>query len=232
LQKQQTEALRRRPFSILLFDEIEKASKEVLTVFLQLMDDGRITDGKGRVVDGRNCFIVMTSNLGAEFLASKDNEIDPLTREKIQGAIRDHFLPEFLNRISKPVIFQPLSRKEIRAIVDLRLGEVQHRLKQNRRNITIQCAEEVKDHIAESGFSHVYGARQLGRVIEQKVLDPLAVLILRESIRDGEPARVVMRNDQIVVLPNDQIVVLPNDQEVSTKTKTRSAARKAAARKD
>ncbi|KAJ5161976.1 heat shock protein [Penicillium capsulatum] len=205
---QLTESLRRRPFSILLFDEVEKAAKEVLTVLLQLMDDGRITDGQGRIVDAKNCIVVMTSNLGAEYLArptTKDGRIEPQTRELVMGALRDYFLPEFLNRISSTVIFNRLTRKEIRKIVDLRLSEVQKRLTQNDRNVIIQCTDEVKDYLGESGYSPAYGARPLARIIEREVLNRLAVLILRGSIRDGETARVIMRDGRIDVLPNHEI---------------------------
>lgn len=205
---QLTENLRRRPFSILLFDEVEKAAKEVLTVLLQLMDDGRITDGQGRIVDARNCIVVMTSNLGAEFLSrptTKDGRIDPQTRELVLGALRDYFLPEFLNRISSTVIFNRLTRREIRRIVDLCLNEVQRRLEQNDRNVTISCTEEVKDYLGDAGYSPAYGARPLGRIIEREVLNRLAILILRGSIRDGEVARVVMQEGRIDVLPNHEL---------------------------
>ncbi|KAJ5871891.1 uncharacterized protein N7529_004244 [Penicillium soppii] len=205
---QLTESLRRRPFSILLFDEVEKAAKEVLTVLLQLMDDGRITDGQGRIVDAKNCIVVMTSNLGAEFLArptTKDGRIDPQTRELVMGALRDYFLPEFLNRISSTVIFNRLTRREIRKIVDLRLEEVQKRLEHNGRHVTIKCTEEVKDYLGSAGYSPAYGARPLGRLIEREVLNRLAVLILRGSIQDGEVARVVMREGRIDVLPNHEV---------------------------
>ncbi|KAL4895650.1 P-loop containing nucleoside triphosphate hydrolase protein [Aspergillus ambiguus] len=207
---QLTENLRRRPFSILLFDEVEKAAKEVLTVLLQLMDDGRITDGQGRIVDARNCIVVMTSNLGAEFLArptTKDGRIDPATRELVMGALRDYFLPEFLNRISSIVVFNRLTKREIRKIVDLRLSEIQKRLEQNNRNVTIECTEEVKDYLGASGYSPAYGARPLARIIEREVLNRLAILILRGSIRDGEVARVVMRDGRIDVLPNHEVPV-------------------------
>ncbi|RDW90129.1 ATP-dependent Clp protease ATP-binding subunit [Aspergillus mulundensis] len=214
---QLTESLRRRPFSILLFDEVEKAAKEVLTVLLQLMDDGRITDGQGRVVDARNCIVVMTSNLGAEYLArptTKDGKIDPQTRELVMGALRNYFLPEFLNRISSTVIFNRLSKKEIRKIVDLRLDEIQRRLEQNNRNVIVECTEEVKDYLGQSGYSPAYGARPLARIIEREVLNRLAVLILRGSIQDGEVARVVMRDGRIDVLPNHEIPV-DEDQEMT-----------------
>lgn len=202
---QLTESLRRRPFSILLFDEVEKAAKEVLTVLLQLMDDGRITDGQGRIVDAKSCIVVMTSNLGAEYLTrsiDRDGRIEPHVREQVMGALRDYFLPEFLNRISSTVIFNRLTKREIRKIVDLRLSEVQKRLEHNGRNVLIECTEEVKDYLAAAGYSPAYGARPLGRLIEREVLNRLAVLILRGSIRDGEEARVVMNDGRIDVLPN------------------------------
>lgn len=202
---QLTEALRRKPFSILLFDEVEKAAKEVLTVLLQLMDDGRITDGQGRVIDARNCIVVMTSNLGAEFLArpaGKDGKIDPTTRELVMNALRNYFLPEFLNRISSTVIFNRLTRKEIRKIVDLRISEIQKRLADNNRNIAISVSNEAKDYLGNAGYSPAYGARPLARLIEQEVLNKLAVLILRGSIQDGEVARVELIDNKIVVLSN------------------------------
>ena len=212
---QLTEALRRRPFSILLFDEVEKAAKEVLTVLLQLMDDGRITDGQGRVVDAKNCIVVMTSNLGAEYLSrptGADGQIDPATRELVMGALRNYFLPEFLNRISSTIIFNRLTKREIRKIVDVRLSEIQRRLEQNDRNVTIECTEEVKDYLGEAGYSPAYGARPLSRLIEKEVLNRLAVLMLRGAILDGETARVVMRGGRIEVLPNH--VDVDNDEEM------------------
>ena len=202
---QLTESLRRRPFSILLFDEVEKAAKEVLTVLLQLMDDGRITDGQGRVVDAKNCIVVMTSNLGAEYLARQhapDGKIDSGTRELVMNSLRNYFLPEFLNRISSVVIFNRLTRREIRRIVDVRLDEIQKRLASNERKVTIECTDAVKDHLGSAGYSPAYGARPLARLIEQEVLNRLAVLILRGAIQDGEMARVVMENGRVTVLPN------------------------------
>lgn len=202
---QLTEALRRRPFSILLFDEVEKAAKEVLTVLLQLMDDGRITDGQGRIVDAKNCIVVMTSNLGAEYLSrpnAPDGRIDPTTRDMVMGALRNYFLPEFLNRINSVVIFNRLTKREIRKIVDLRLSEIQKRLSSNGRNIKIETTDEVRDYLGSAGYSPAYGARPLARLIEKEVLNRMAVLILRGSIKDGEAARVVLEDGHIVVLPN------------------------------
>ncbi|KAJ3559067.1 hypothetical protein NPX13_g9589 [Xylaria arbuscula] len=202
---QLTEALRRKPFSILLFDEVEKAAKEVLTVLLQLMDDGRITDGQGRVVDAKNCIVVMTSNLGAEYLArpaGRDGKIDDATRELVMNSLRNYFLPEFLNRINSIIIFNRLTRREIRKIVELRLSEIQKRLEDNNRKVTIECTEEVKDYLGSAGYSPAYGARPLQRLIEKEVLNRLAVLILRGAIKDGESARVVLVDNKIQVLPN------------------------------
>lgn len=202
---QLTEALRRKPFSILLFDEVEKAAKEILTVLLQLMDDGRITDGQGRVVDAKNCIVVMTSNLGAEYLirpGAKEGNVDPATKELVMGALRNYFLPEFLNRINSVVIFNRLTRKEIRRIVDLRISEIQKRLEDNGRKVTIEVSDEAKDYLGNSGYSPAYGARPLARLIEKEVLNKMAILILRNNIRDGEIARVELDDGRIVVLAN------------------------------
>lgn len=205
---QLTEALRRRPFSILLFDEIEKAAKEVLTVLLQLLDDGRITDSTGRVVDGKNTVIIMTSNLGSQYITSRshsaDGRIDPTTKELVNEAIRQHFLPEFINRISSIVIFNRLAKREIRKIVDLRLIDIQKRLQSNNRNVIIRVDEKTKDYLGEAGYSPNYGARPLNRVIEREVLNKLAVLLLRGAIRDGEVAHITMdeTGHRIIVIPN------------------------------
>ncbi|KAI1661756.1 heat shock protein [Daldinia decipiens] len=202
---QLTEALRRKPFSILLFDEVEKAAKEILTVLLQLMDDGRITDGQGRVVDAKNCIVVMTSNLGAEYLsrpAGRDGKIDATTRDLVLNALRNYFLPEFLNRINSTVIFNRLTRREIRRIVDLRLDEIQKRLSDNDRNVRIEITDEAKDYLGSAGYSPAYGARPLARLIEKEVLNRLAVLILRGGVKDGEVARVIMVGNKIQVLAN------------------------------
>jgi len=202
---QLTEALRRKPFSILLFDEVEKAAKEVLTVLLQLMDDGRITDGQGRVIDARNCIVIMTSNIGAEYLqraTSTNGRIDDTTKALVKKALEDYFLPEFLNRISETIIFNRLSKTEIRKIVEIRLAEIQKRLGANGRDVNIDCSPAVRDWLGSAGYNPQYGARPLARLIETEVLNKLAVLILRGSIKDGETARVVMDNGRIKVLGN------------------------------
>ena len=204
---QLTEALRRKPFSILLFDEVEKAAKEVLTVLLQLMDDGRITDGQGRVVDARNCIVVMTSNLGAEYLmrpGAAEGRVDAHTKDMVMSALRNYFLPEFLNRISSTVVFNRLTRREIRKIVDLRITEIQKRLEDNGRKVFIDVSDEAKDYLGAQGYSPAYGARPLARLIEKEVLNRLAILILRNSIRDGEIARVECMDGRLVVLANHE----------------------------
>ncbi|RGP70740.1 hsp98 [Fusarium sporotrichioides] len=214
---QLTEALRRKPFSILLFDEVEKAAKEVLTVLLQLMDDGRITDGQGRVVDAKNCIVVMTSNLGAEYLVRpgvKEGRVDSGTRELVMNALRNYFLPEFLNRINSVVIFNRLTRREIRKIVDIRLTEIQKRLEDNGRKVHIDVSDEAKDYLGNSGYSPAYGARPLSRLIEKEVLNRLAILILRNNIRDGEYARVELIDGKIVVLSNHSDSELGEDDDM------------------
>lgn len=196
---------------------MEKAAKEVLTVLLQLMDDGRITDGQGRQVDAKNCIVVLTSNLGAEYLSrpnAPDGKIDPTTKEMVMTALRNYFLPEFLNRISSIVIFNRLTKKEIRKIVDVRLDEIQKRLSGNGRNVKIQPTNEVKDYLGAAGYSPAYGARPLARLIEKELLNRMAVLILRGSIRDGEVARVVLEDGHIVVLPNHGESDVDEDDEM------------------
>jgi ATP-dependent Clp protease ATP-binding subunit ClpA len=214
---QLTEALRRRPFSILLFDEVEKAAKEVLTVLLQLMDDGRITDGQGRVIDAKNCIVVMTSNLGAEYLSrnnAPDGRIDPTTKELVMNALRNYFLPEFLNRISSIVIFNRLTRREIRKIVDVRLNEIQKRLEANDKKITIDATDEVRDYLGAAGYSPAYGARPLQRLIEKEILNRLAVLLLRGAIKDGEIARVELDDGRVIVLPNHTDSDMEDDEDM------------------
>jgi len=202
---QLTEALRRKPFSILLFDEVEKAAKEVLTILLQLMDDGRITDGQGRVIDARNCIVIMTSNIGAEYLqraTTANGKIDDTTKAMVKKALEDYFLPEFLNRISETIIFNRLSKAEIRKIVEVRLGEIQKRLESNGRNVKIECTPDVKNWLGTAGYNPSYGARPLARLIETEVLNKLAVMILRGNIKDGETARVYLDNGRIKIHPN------------------------------
>src|SRR4051812_29638765 len=186
-----TEAVRRRPYQVILFDEIEKAHHDVFNVLLQVLDDGRLTDGQGRTVDFRNTLIVMTSNLGSEYLvAQKEGEDTEAVREEVMGVVRSHFRPEFLNRVDEIILFHRLKRSEMGAIVDIQMKRLQKLLED--RKIVLTLDEEARAWIADKGYDPAYGARPLKRVIQKHVQDPLAELILAGEIKDGEtvPVRV------------------------------------------
>jgi ATP-dependent Clp protease ATP-binding subunit ClpB len=185
---QLTEAVRRRPYSVVLFDEIEKAHPEVFNVLLQVLDDGRLTDGQGRTVDFRNTVIIMTSNLGSEYIQALLPHREEEAYERVMQAVRAHFRPEFLNRIDEIIMFRPLTREQLSQIVDIQLRQVRQRLKQ--RNITLQVTLRAKEWLAERGYDPVYGARPLKRVIQRELLDPLANMLLRGEVRDGETVLV------------------------------------------
>ncbi|KAL5534247.1 hypothetical protein ACEPAG_709 [Sanghuangporus baumii] len=200
---QLTEYIRRKPYSIVLIDEIEKASREFVTLFLQVLDDGRLTDGQGRVVDFRNTVIIMTSNLGAAYLQDMgDGPVKPETRALVMNAIQGHFPPEFINRIDEIVIFRSLSRRNITKIVDIRLKEVQERLSE--RKMVIRVSPEAKEYLASVGYSPIYGARPLNRAIQQELLNPLSILILENAVRDGEAVDVQFDG------PHNRLVIVPN----------------------
>ncbi|KAI8995647.1 P-loop containing nucleoside triphosphate hydrolase protein [Trametes punicea] len=202
---QLTEYIRRKPYSIVLIDEIEKASREFYQLFLQVLDDGRLTDGQGRVVDFRNTVIIMTSNLGAAFLNDMgEGPVKPQTRELVMGAIRAHFPPEFINRIDEIVIFRTLSRANVLKIVDIRLKEVQERLTD--RKMKLELDDAAKNYLMSIGYSPVYGARPLNRAIQQELLNPLSVMILSERIRDGETVRVTFDG------PHNRLQIIPNHE--------------------
>ncbi|KAM4055283.1 heat shock protein hsp98 [Hirsutella rhossiliensis] len=159
----------------------------------------------------------MTSNLGAEYLTRpgvKEGRVDTTTRELVLNALRNYFLPEFLNRINSVVIFNRLTRREIRKIVDIRLGEIQKRLEDNGRKVHIDVSDEAKDYLGNSGYSPAYGARPLSRLIEKEVLNRLAILILRNNVRDGETARVEMVDGKIVVLANHPDSEMGDDEDM------------------
>ncbi len=172
-----TEAVRRRPYQVVLFDEVEKAHPDVFNVLLQVLDDGRLTDGQGRTVDFRNTLIIMTSNLGAEYLVSLGEEegVDQ-ARGMVMAALRAAFRPEFLNRIDEIVLFQRLKRADMGAIVDIQMGRLRQLVED--RKLVIDLAPAARDWLAEKGYDPAYGARPLKRVIQKNVQDPLAGLIL------------------------------------------------------
>jgi ATP-dependent Clp protease ATP-binding subunit ClpB len=180
-----TEAVRRRPYQVVLFDEIEKAHPDVFNVLLQVLDDGRLTDGQGRTVDFRNTLIIMTSNLGAEYLvAQKAGEDSEAVREEVMGVVRGHFRPEFLNRVDEIILFHRLRKDQMSAIVDIQLGRLAKLLED--RKITLEIDDAARAWLAEKGYDPAYGARPLKRVIQKNVQDPLAELILAGSVKDGE----------------------------------------------
>ena len=188
-----TEAVRRRPYQVVLFDEIEKAHPDVFNVLLQVLDDGRLTDGQGRTVDFRNTLIIMTSNLGSEYLvAQKEGEDTDAVRDEVMGVVRAHFRPEFLNRVDEIILFHRLKRTRDgrdRRHPDGAPAEAARRAQDHARRST----PEARDWLAEKGYDPAYGARPLKRVIQKHVQDPLAELILSGEIHDGETVPVRAR---------------------------------------
>jgi len=178
---QLTEAVRRRPYAVVLLDEIEKAHPEVLNVLLQLLDDGRLTDGKGRTVDFKNTVVIMTSNLGSQFLTGELNEG---LRRQIMDALRDHFRPEFLNRVDEIIFFHPLSREHMKKIIDIQVAGLMKRLEE--RKIHVVLTDTAKEHLVEEGYDPAYGARPLKRTIQRRVLDPLAMRVLEGEFGEGD----------------------------------------------
>jgi ATP-dependent Clp protease ATP-binding subunit ClpB len=188
---QLTEVVRRRPYSVVLFDEIEKAHPDVFNVLLQILDDGRLTDGQGRTVDFRNCVLIMTSNIGSQLIVDLGPGQRGELERRVQDALRAHFKPEFLNRIDETIIFHQLERGQIRRIVDIQLERVQGLLAE--RRIQLDVSDAARDLVAEKGYDPHYGARPLKRVIQRMLQDPLAMKILEGAIPDGSKVRVDAR---------------------------------------
>src|SRR5438067_2153319 len=184
---QLSEAVRRKPYSVILFDEIEKAHHDVFNVLLQVLDDGRLTDGQGRTVDFKNAVVIMTSNIGSQVITGYAGAHETM-RERVLDALREHFRPEFLNRIDDIVVFHALSRAEVRKIVDLQLARLGSRLAD--RRLTLEFTDRAKDYLAERGYDPVYGARPLRRAIQQEVETRLAQPIVAGDVRDGGQVRV------------------------------------------
>ncbi len=184
-----TEAVRRRPYQVVLFDEIEKAHPDVFNVLLQVLDDGRLTDGQGRTVDFRNTLIIMTSNLGSEFLVNQpEGEDTGAVREQVMGMVRAHFRPEFLNRVDEIILFHRLQKSEMGRIVEIQFGRLQKLLEDRKITLTLDAA--ARDWLATKGWDPAYGARPLKRVIQRYLQDPLAEMILAGNVQDGD--RVVI----------------------------------------
>ncbi|MGD0003400.1 MAG: ATP-dependent chaperone ClpB [Anaerolineaceae bacterium] len=197
---QLTEAVRRRPYSVVLFDEIEKAHPEVFNVLLQLLDDGRLTDGQGRTVDFRNTLVIMTSNLGNELWLRQDHEV---TREDVNGILQAHFRPEFLNRLDEIVIFHPLAKAEMRAIVDIQLRRVEKMLAE--RGFKLEVSEDARDFLVEAGYDPDYGARPLKRSIQRELMDPLALRLLNGDFRSGETILVACHGESLDFAPQKEM---------------------------
>ncbi len=193
---QLTEAVRQRPYTVVLFDEIEKAHPEVFNVLLQLLDDGRLTDSKGRTVDFKNTVIIMTSNLGSDLIAEYQEKPEK-QRQVIDTLLHQKFRPEFLNRLDDIIIFQPLDKSMIKKIVDIQLQEVVTRLQQ--KNIAVKFTPAVTTFIAETGFDPVFGARPLKREIQNKILDEIALQIIDNTIKEGDSITIDYKDNQIKV---------------------------------
>lgn len=184
-----TEAVRRRPYQVILFDEIEKAHPDVFNILLQVLDDGRLTDGQGRTVDFRNTLIVMTSNLGAEFLVSqKEGEDTEAVRDQVMAVVRSAFRPEFLNRVDEIILFHRLKRSEMGRIVDIQMGRLRKLLED--RKISVSLDASAREWLADKGYDPAYGARPLKRAMQKLLQDPLAELILSGKVKDGDTVKV------------------------------------------
>jgi ATPases with chaperone activity, ATP-binding subunit len=179
-----TEAVRRQPYCVLLLDEVEKAHRDVFNVLLQLLDDGRLTDGKGRTVDFTNTIVVMTSNLGSQAIMQLyGTDEESQIQNRAMEALRHHFLPEFINRIDEVIVFHPLGRKEIRQIVDLQIARLQKQMEEH--GYTLEVTDEARTLLAAEGYDPKYGARPLKRVIQQRLQNSLANALLGSEFEDG-----------------------------------------------
>ncbi|HLN70061.1 MAG TPA: AAA family ATPase, partial [Streptosporangiaceae bacterium] len=202
---QLTEAVRRKPYSVVLFDEVEKAHADVFNTLLQVLDDGRLTDAQGRTVDFRNTVIIMTSNIGSEWLtadAVSDGEIKPDTRERVMAEMRAHFRPEFLNRLDDIVLFKPLTQPEIERIVDLMMNDLRARLSE--RRMTLEISDEARRFIAQQGFDPIYGARPLRRFISREVETRIGRALLAGDVLDGAVIRIGYADGELAVSYENQ----------------------------
>jgi ATP-dependent Clp protease ATP-binding subunit ClpB len=185
---QLTEAVRRRPYCVVLFDEIEKAHSEVFNVLLQLLDDGRLTDGQGRTVDFRNSLVIMTSNLGNQLWMGANAAAKPVSRDAVTQILQAHFRPEFLNRIDEVVVFSQLTRQDLAQIVDIQLRRVAELLAS--RGYILEISEAAREYLAEAGYDPDYGARPLKRLIQRELQDPLALKVLAGEFVEGDQVLV------------------------------------------
>jgi len=208
---QLTEIVRRKPYSVLLFDEIEKAHPDIFNIMLQILEDGQLTDAKGRKVNFKNTVIIMTSNIASEMIASfsKKGEFgfedgksgkkqkEEKINDRVMEKLREYFKPEFLNRIDEVIVFHALDQKQIRAIVDLQLKQVSKRLQ--KQKITIDVTQKAKEWLAKKGFDENFGARPLRRVIQTELLDKLAMQIIEKKVQDGDKVKIDIERGQIKI---------------------------------
>jgi ATP-dependent Clp protease ATP-binding subunit ClpB len=193
-----TEAVRRRPYQVILFDEVEKAHEDVFNILLQVLDDGRLTDGQGRTVNFQNTIIVLTSNLGSDLLAAQpDGDSTTLVEAQVMRVVRDHFRPEFLNRLDEIVLFHRLQRTDMQTIVDIQLKRLRAMLAD--RKITLELDQFANDWLANEGYDPVYGARPLKRVIQRSLQNPLATLLLEGALLEGETVHVSAGRDGLSI---------------------------------
>jgi ATP-dependent Clp protease ATP-binding subunit ClpB len=202
---QLTEAVRRRPYSVLLLDEIEKAHADVFNVLLQLLDDGRLTDGQGRIVDFTNTVVIMTSNIGSQFLA--DGIDEEIADERVLGALRDHFRPEFLNRVDEIVVFSRLDREQLAEIVELQVARLRRRL--DERGVELELTDAAAELLAREGYDPAYGARPLKRLVQRRIENPLAQRILAGEVRDGDRVVVDADGDELTFAVAEPAVADP-----------------------
>ncbi len=191
---QLTEAVRRRPYSVILLDEIEKAHPDVFNILLQIMDDGRLTDGQGRTVDFTNAVLIMTSNVGSQYIAAETDE--EKTREQIEEALEQTFKPEFLNRIDDVVIFHRLSKEDLAKIVDIQVAQLAGRVRE--RGIKIELTDKARELLGNLGFDPTYGARPLKRVIQKQLVDKLALRLLEGEFSEGDTIVVDAKTGELI----------------------------------
>lgn len=204
---QLTEAVRRKPYAVVLFDEFEKAHPDVCKILLQVLDEGKLTDSQGHQVDFRNTIIVMTSNIGQDILLSDkelgdDGKVSDSTKSKVIDAMKSSYPPEFINRIDDVLVFNRLSKTVLRTIVDIRIKEIQERLSDKR--MVLQLSDEAKEWLTNNGYDQLYGARPLNRLIHKKILNPMAMYLLKGQLKQEETVKVVVEDGKLIVKPNHE----------------------------
>jgi ATP-dependent Clp protease ATP-binding subunit ClpB len=183
-----TEAVRRKPYTVILFDEVEKAHPDVFNILLQILEDGRLTDGKGRTVDFRNAVVVLTSNIGSHWIQEMAGKGEEVIRDRVMEELRKAFRPEFLNRLDEIILFHALGKEQLSVIVDIMIGEVNARLAD--RKLTATLTPAARERLAEIGYDPAYGARPLRRAIQTHIQDPLAMKILQGEFHEGDTVRI------------------------------------------